>query len=464
MKSLSDIKLGLFKKSMALAILLVLSHETFGQNPLVRDQFTADPTARVMNGKIYVFPSHDIRCEDTQGRPDWFCMEDYHVFSSSNLTEWEDHGIILSQYQVPWVDQESFSMWAPDAIEKDGKFYFYFPSKAKNRTLESDAPGVNGSSFKIGVAVAENPEGPYVPEKLPIANVDGIDPNVFIDHDGQAYLFWSQHHFFGAKLKPNMKELDSEVFTLKDFPDEGLKEGPFVFEREGVYYMVYPHVEKNTERIEYATSDSPLGPYTFQGVVMDESPTGCWTNHPSVAKLDEQWLFFYHHNDYSPDFDKNRSIRADSLFFDAEGKIQKITPTLRGIGVSKADTKIQLDRFSSHSKQGYRIDFLNPDSPFDGWKSVFSKDGAWVQYNQVDFGNGAMKKISVNLQSNQAKGTLELRLGNEKGKLIAKQKINGSSNWNETKTDLEANVQGVQDLVLVYKGKGNVAVDWVSFN
>ena len=100
------------------------------QNPIIRDQFSADPTARVFNNKVYVYPSHDIVPPDGQ-RQDWFCMEDYHVFSSENLTDWTDHGMIVTQNKVPWVRPDSYSMWAPDCIERNGKYYFYFPSAPK---------------------------------------------------------------------------------------------------------------------------------------------------------------------------------------------------------------------------------------------------------------------------------------------------------------------------------------------
>ena len=142
------------------------------QNPLVMDQFTADPTARVFNGKVYVYPSHDIPCTEGKGRPGWFCMEDYHVFSSDDLIDWKDHGIILQQNNVPWARPNNYAMWAPDCIEKNGKFYFYFP------TVPKDTTHIKG--FTIGVAVGDHPAGPFVPEANPISNVRGIDPNVFI--------------------------------------------------------------------------------------------------------------------------------------------------------------------------------------------------------------------------------------------------------------------------------------------
>lgn len=114
---------------LIISLIMFLSVNTFAQNPIIRDQFTADPTARIFNGKVYVFPSHDIPTPpEKPGRKDWFCMADYHVFSSENLTDWTDHGVIVSQNKVPWVDSTSYSMWAPDCIEHNGKYYFYFPA------------------------------------------------------------------------------------------------------------------------------------------------------------------------------------------------------------------------------------------------------------------------------------------------------------------------------------------------
>src|SRR6187551_644826 len=319
-----------------------------GQNPIIRNQYSADPTARVFGDRVYVFPSHDILATEGKGRLGWFCMEDYHVFSSANLTDWTDHGVIVTQNKAPWVRPDSYSMWAPDCIERNGKYYFYFPTAAKDTIA-------HGRGFTIGVAVADKPEGPFIPEVTPIKGVRGIDPNVFIDKDGQAYLYWSAGNIYGAKLKANMLELDSEVKTLGELPTKGLKEGPYLFERNGIYYLTYPHVENKIERLEYATGDNPLGPFKVAGVIMDESPSGCWTNHHSILEFKKEWILFYHHNDLSPQFDKARSIRADYLHFNPDGSIQKVIPTLRGIGITKANDQIQIDRYSEISEKGTSI-------------------------------------------------------------------------------------------------------------
>jgi beta-xylosidase len=299
--------------------------KAFAQNPFITNQFTADPTARVFNGRVYVYPSHDIPAAPGRGRADWFVMEDYHVFSSDNLTDWTDHGVIVTQGKVNWVDSTTFSMWAPDCIEKNGKYYFYFPATVRSAF---------GKGSMVGVAIADNPAGPYITQPEPVKNTHGIDPNVIFDKDGQAYLYWSQGRIFVAKLKPDMLELESEPKVVADLPVKGLIEGPFVFERDGIYYMTYPHVQNKVERLEYAISDNPMGPFKFAGVIMDESPTGCWTNHQSIVNFRNQWYLFYHHNDLSPKFDKNRSIRADSLFFNEDGTIRKVSPTLRGVGIT----------------------------------------------------------------------------------------------------------------------------------
>lgn len=426
-----------------------------GQNPLIRNQFTADPSARVFGDRVYVYPSHDILATEGKGRVGWFCMEDYHVFSSADLSEWTDHGVIVTQNKVPWVRPDSYSMWAPDCVERNGRYYFYFPTAAKDTIA-------HGRGFTIGVAVAEKPEGPFIPEATPIKGVHGIDPNVFIDKDGQAYLYWSQGHIYGAKLKPNMLELDSEVKILGDLPTKGLKEGPFMFERNGTYYLTYPHVEKKTERLEYGIGDNPLGPFKVVGAIMDESPTGCWTNHHSIIEFKEQWYLFYHHNDYSPRFDKARSIRLDSLFFNADGTIKKVIPTLRGAGLTQANQKIQLDRYTQLSESGAAIDFLDTLDRFKGWKVSFTSAGAWAQYNSVDFGKKTIKNIVVNAQSEKG-GTLQVRINSIDGPLLSEIKIPAGNTWAATKKTISTMQSGVNHLFVISKAENPVAVDWLSF-
>ena len=424
------------------------------QNPIVRNQFTADPTARVFGDRVYVYPSHDILAQPGKGRVGWFCMEDYHVFSSANLTDWTDHGMIVTQTKVPWANPAGYSMWAPDCVERNGKYYFYFPTLPKDTVLY-------GRSFGIGVAVSDKPTGPFVPEPTPIKGVRGIDPNVFIDKDGQAYLYWSQGNIYVAKLKDNMVELASEVVTIPNLPAKGLKEGPFVFERNGIYYLTFPHVENKTERLEYAIGDNPMGPFKMTGVIMDESPTGCWTNHHSIIQYKKQWYLFYHHNDYSPKFDKARSIRLDSLSFNTDGTIQKVIPSLRGAGVTDARTDIQIDRYSKIDERA-SIAFLDTADTFKGWKTQLKESGAWVQYNGVDFGSKAVKKIIMKVRAEED-GVIEIRTGSITGSILSTITIRKDNEWMVVGSPDIKQLKGVQNLLVVLKEGKGIEVDWIRF-
>ena len=436
------------------SLIVIITNDVIAQNPIIRNQFTADPSARVFNGKVYLYPSHDIPPGNGRCRDDWFCMEDYHVFSSENLTEWTDHGIIVSQNKVPWVDSTSYSMWAPDCIEKDGKYYFYFPTRAKDTSF--------GRGFAIGVAIAEYPEGPFTPQPEPIKNVHGVDPNVFIDKDGQAYLYWSMGNIYGAKLKENMIELASEPQMIKGLPEKGLKEGPYLFQRNGIYYMTYPHVQRTIERLEYAMGTNPLGPFKFTGVIMDESPTGCWTNHHSIIEFKNQWYLFYHHNDLSPQFDKNRSVRIDSLFFQEDGTIQKVSPTLRGVGITAASQRIQIDRYSDISKEGASIAFNDSLNTFEGWKAILDRANAWIKYNSVDFGNNKFKSVIVKALSENG-GTVQIRMNSVAGPIVAEVKIPDGNKWNIITAPVSKLKSGVQNLVVILKDNNRAEIDWISF-
>jgi len=438
---------------ISVILFLILTNNVFAQNPIIMDQFTADPTARVFEGKVYVYPSHDILATEGRGRIGWFCMEDYHVFSSQNLTDWTDHGVMVSQNKVNWVDSTSYSMWAPDCIYRNGKYYFYFPARAKEREIRR--------GMAIGVAISDNPYGPFKPEPKPIEGVVGIDPNIFIDKDEQAYLYYSLGKIFVAKLKENMLELASEPEAIEGFPDKGLIEGPFMFERNGIYYLTYPHVQNKTERLEYAISDNPMGPFEVKGVIMDESPE-CWTNHQSIVEFNNQWYLFYHSNDLSPRFDKNRSIKIDSLFFNTDNTIKKVIPTLRGVGLTDASNKIQIDRYSRKSNEGVSIAFLDTLERSKGWKTALDTAGAWIQYNNVDFGTHQFKSIHVRVSSKTG-GTLRIRLNNLDGPLLARVKIPNRDEWNIVNSSISKCRPGIHNLVAILEDDNNIEIDWISF-
>ena len=456
------------------ALLAALPAVMAAQNPIISDQFTADPTARVFNNKVYLYPSHDIFPAADYPRKDWFCMADYHVFSSDNLTEWTDHGVIVTQDNVPWVKPRSYSMWAPDCVEKDGKYYFYFPS----------APA-EGGGFAVGVAVADSPEGPFVPEPKPIKGIFGIDPCVLQASDGNAYIFWGAGRC--AKLKANMKELADDnpretvkwgnrevemvgVDCLKGLPNRQA-EGPFAFEYNGNYYLTYPYVREKTEVLAYAMSKQPMGPYEYKGIIMAEQPNGCWTNHHSIVNYRGQWYLFYHHNHFSPTDDKRRSTCIEKLYFNADGTIREVTQTLRGVGINRATERINIDRYSSAAAD---VSYSYADSlnPFAGWYASLPKKGSWLRYDDVDFSMiGDDAYLIVNLRA-QANTQLKVADGLT-GKVLAEVPVTVMSNQGRFRRDMTGrwmtltarlkNVpKGTADLRISCQGSG-IDIDWIQF-
>ena len=413
-------------------------------------------------------------------------MEDYHVFSSENLTDWTDHGVIVTQNKVPWVRKDSYSMWAPDCVERNGKYYFYFPS----------APAAGRGGFAVGVAVADSPEGPFIPEPEPIKGINGIDPCVLQASDGNAYIFWGNGRC--AKLKPNMKELADDnpketvkwgnrememvgVSCLKDLPSRQA-EGPFAFEANGWYYLTYPYVRENTEVLGYAMSKNPMGPYEYKGLIMAEHANGCWTNHHSIVNYKGQWYLFYHQNFFSPSDDKRRSVQIEKLYFNADGTIQEVKPTMRGVGINKATEKIEIDRYSNAS-QGVTTAHVDTTIAFSGDYATIPSKG-WLRYADVDFDclRDGYLQISVKASDDTE---FCIREKSATGKVIARVKLavrppepapgaaanpmmsrfrrDQRNQWLTQTTTLEYTPKGVTDLVITNEGGGELSVDWILF-
>ena len=420
-----------------------------GTNPVITNQFSADPSAHVFGGRLYLYPSHDIPTVKYQGEQPWFCMSDYHVYSTDDLTHWTDHGNIVDQKDVPWGNPTAYSMWAPDCVEKDGKYYFYFPN----------APGRGrGFGFGIGVAVSDTPYGPFTIRENTVQGTGGIDPCAFKDNDGTIYLIWSGMGLRGGKLAANMNEIEGESVRLDETFPKGQTEGPFMFRRGDKYYLTYPWVrlDGGTETLAYAMSDHPLGPYEFKGVFMEESPVGCWTNHHSFVEFKGEWYLFYHHNDFSPDFDKNRSVRIDKVSFREDGTIVPVKPTWRGVGYFKASDELNIDRYSECV--GAKIDYLDEYNYFAGWKTRFTQTYDRVRFNEVDFGAKAPAKVVLRARS-EAGAVLRISAGQKKPLDI---KVPACADWTVLELKAKLKTTGMQD-VTVELVSGAVEVDWISF-
>mgnify|MGYP002856810037 CR=1 FL=1 len=456
--------------------ILLFPLAAIAQNPIIHNQFCADPTARVFNGRLYLYPSHDINPPQPlpQGvREDWFCMEDYHVFSSDNLVDWTDHGVILNQKDVPWGNPGAYSMWAPDCVERNGKYYFYYP----------DAPK-EGRGFAIGVAIADKPEGPFTPVASNIEGVNGIDPCVLLASDGNAYLFWGPG--LCAKLKDNMTEIaddtPSETFKFgeREFTMRGVNclkglpnrqaEGPFAFEYNGNYYLTYPYVRENTEVLGYAMSKNPMGPYEYKGIIMAEHPNGCWTNHHSIVNFKGQWYIFYHQNDYSPENDKRRSVRIEKLAFNADGTIQEVKPTLRGVGIVNALSRIEVDRYAKGSSD-LKLNFMDEGDKFLGWEVNFPAKTSWLSFTDVDFSALQNGYVTANVKADK-NTKFFIREKSAKGKVIAEFNVvcvtegqfrrDYSGQWLTVTAPVKYCPKGISDIYITTQD-GGLSIDYVQF-
>ena len=315
--------------------------------PLVKHIYTADPSAHVFDGKIYIYPSHDIESGipfDDLGSH--FAMEDYHVISMDSVdSEAVDNGVALHVKDVEWAERQ---MWAPDAAHKDGKYYLYFPAKKAD------------DIFQIGVAVGDSPIGPFRAEPLAIEGSYSIDPAVFEDKDGSYYMYFGglwggqlqsyRNNVYSesyqepaanepalcplvAKLTDDMLQFAEEPKAILILDENGQEllagdndrrffEASWMHFYEGKYYFSYS--TGDTHFLCYATGDNPYGPFTYQGRIMN--PVVGWTTHHSICEVNGKWYLFYHDSSLSEGVTHLRSIKVTEIHYDADGKIQTIEP------------------------------------------------------------------------------------------------------------------------------------------
>ncbi len=316
------------------------------EEPLVEHIYTADPSAHVFNGKIYIYPSHDIDAgipENDLG--DHFAMNDYHVLSMDKVGgKVTDHGVALSVDDIPWAGRQ---LWAPDAAYANGKYYLYFPLKDKE------------DIFRIGAAVSDSPVGPFTAEPEPIAGSYSMDPAVFGDTDGTFYMYfggiwggqlqnWRDNNYNpeGTEppadqpaLHPKIARLNSDMVSFAEEPrdvqilDENgnpllagdnehrFFEASWVHKYNGKYYFSYS--TGDTHKILYATGDNPYGPFTYKGVVLN--PVEGWTNHHSIVEFNGKWYLFYHDTQLSGKTHL-RNVKVTELKYNDDGTIQTINP------------------------------------------------------------------------------------------------------------------------------------------
>jgi hypothetical protein len=315
--------------------------------PLVEHIYTADPSAHVFDGRIYIYPSHDIEAGiPFNDNGDHFGMQDYHVLSLDGPdSPAVDHGVALHIKDVPWAERQ---MWAPDAARKDGKYYFYFPAKKTD--------GI----FQIGVAVADSPVGPFKAQPKAMEGSYSIDPAVFEDDDGSFYMYFggiwggqlqnyrnNQYSADNAEpaatepaLGPKVAKLRDDMLEFAEAPREVLIldeqgkvllagdtdrrffEASWLHKYQGKYYFSYS--TGDTHFLCYATGDNPYGPFTYQGRILE--PVVGWTTHHSICEFEGKWYLFYHDSILSEGVTHLRSVKMAEIQYDADGKIQTLKP------------------------------------------------------------------------------------------------------------------------------------------
>ncbi len=297
-------------------------------NPLFKDVFTADPAALVHDGRIYLYTGHDEAPDNTK----FFVMNDWLVFSTDDLVTWEAHGPRLHVKDFTWAKGDA---WAAQVIERDGKFYWYVTVRH-----DDTRPG-----FAIGVAVGDTPLGPFKDAlgKALITNDmttdthidwDDIDPSVFIDDDGQAYLFWGNTKPYYARLKRNMIELDGPIHNIQGLPE--FTEAIWIHKHKDNYYLSY--AMGFPEKIGYAMSKSITGPWEYKGI-LNEVAGNTPTNHQAIIEFKGRHYFFYHTGAGRPAGGQyRRSVSVEEMFYNPDGTIQRIVMTTEGVSGRPAST------------------------------------------------------------------------------------------------------------------------------
>ena len=296
---------------LLLTSMLTLKAQERRSNPIISHMFTADPSAHVWeDGRLYVYPSTDVAPPKGYRK-----MDGYHVFSTDDMITWKDHGEILHSRQVEWGREEGGFMWAPDCAYRDGVYYYYFP-----HLTETDFKG----NWNIGVATSTKPASDFKLQGYVKGIKPLIDPCVFIDDDQQAYLYQGSHNAYVTKLKENMIDVDGKPQKIEGL--DGFREGLFVFKRNGIYYAIYPDDFPKYNKMRYAMSDSPLGPFKNNEVFIGS--TDVITMHGSVVEFKGQWYVFYHNGNLSGGVATNRSVCFDPIYFNEDGTIQMVKQTL----------------------------------------------------------------------------------------------------------------------------------------
>lgn len=446
-------------------LLLMLASTAAAQNPVVQTCYTTDPAPMVYDDTFYIYTGHD------ENNADFFWMQEWRIYSSKDMVNWTDHGSPLAIEDFKWADDRA---WAPQCIERDGKFYFYVP-------LHSKLSG----TMAIGVAVGDTPVGPFkdaIGRPLADGSWDYIDPTVFIDDDGLAYLYWGNPEIYYVKLNKDMVSFDGEVKkveqTVAGFGAPGPQlrekdkkykdnytEGPWFYKRGGKYYLLYA-AGGVPEHIAYSMSDSPEGPWTYMGEIMPLHDTGSFTNHCGVADFKGRSYFLYHTGKLPGGGGFGRSVAIEEFKYNPDGTFPIIHSTEEG--VSPVATFNPYRRVEAETIAFSKGVTTEPNAKTGVYVADIHNDD-WIKVRNVDFGSGGPSRFKASVASALRGGVIEVHMDSIAGPLVARLDVPGTGGWENWKTleaDAMTEAPGVHDIYFVFKGRKGPKLfnfDWWEF-
>lgn len=424
-------------------------------NPIVQHIYTADPAPLVHDGRVYLYTGHD---EDGST---WFTMKDWRVWSSADMVNWTDHGSPLSLATFSWA---SANAWAGQVAFRNGRFYWYVP--VTNRAT---------GRFAIGVAVSNSPTGPFRDALgRPLVENNEFDPTVFIDDSGQAYLYWGNPNLWYVRLNADMISYSGSParipLTTAGFgvrtgdPNRPtlFEEGPWVYKRNGLYYLVFA-AKCCSEFIAYSTAPGPTGPWTYRGTIMPTQGSS-FTNHPGVIDFNGGSYFFYHNGALPGGGGFTRSVAVEKFGYNADGSLPTINMTTTGAPqVGTLNPYVRQEAETIAQESGVETEPSSEGGMNVGW----IENGDWTKVKGVAFGPGATS-FTARVASAGSGGAIELRLDSPTGRVVGGCNVPVTGGW-QTWTSVSCSVNGAtgtHDLYLKFTGGGGYLfnVNWWQFN
>ena len=427
-------------KNLILGLAVTAALPLQAQNPFVQTWFTSDPAPMVHNGTVYVYTGHD------EDGADFFWMQEWRVYSSQDMVNWQDHGSPLALENFSWADDRA---WASQTIERNGKFYWYICAHSRL-----------SRGMAIGVAVSDSPTGPFrdaIGKPLfENGSWDHIDPTVMIDDDGQAWLMWGNPRVYYLKLNEDMISYSGELGML-DMTEEGFgapsmdkrekdkkykdnyTEGPWLRKVDASKFKVDPAKAYQLlyaaggvpEHISYSTAPSPIGPWTYAGVIMPLCDTKSFTNHCGVADFKGHSYFFYHTGKLPNGGGFGRSVAVEEFKYNADGSFPTIMPTDEGVKpVGEFDPYRKVEAETMAFSKGIKTE----QNDEVGVYVTDIHNGDYIKLQNVAFANKYPRVFKARVASGLRGGQIEIRLDSVRGRCLGTVNVPGTGGWEKWQT------------------------------